>query len=180
MITWAAGCRLEFYFSDAFQTADFDFHFFGVHDVAALADRRDRLVGSVRSYREVTWHRVALAVASTSVCRQRELDAVRDGDFSGEADEMTANCWRKYLKYLKRLQIALSPLGCHGSWLAHGTTMSAVSVVKSKIHFACMFAVEVEEPPRFFYKNGKQNLQLNSTSWMPTEDWLPSILASTL
>lgn len=91
----AASSGHESNFAFAFQAADFDFDLLRVHNVAALPNRRYRLVRPMRSDSEITGNGVTFTKTSTRVSRQREFDAVRDGNFPRVANKVTSDWWLK-------------------------------------------------------------------------------------
>lgn len=100
MIARAGDGRLERHFSFAFQTSDEDLHFFRLHNVAALSNRRNRLIRAMCSNRKIARHCVAFAEATTSIGSQLEFDAVGDRDFSRVANKVAAYCWIHSIKIL--------------------------------------------------------------------------------
>lgn len=85
VIARAFGGRLERNVLRTVQTVDVHEHVLGLHDVAALADRRYRFrwaSGSGEQHHRRRWHRIGLAVSAASVRLDAEFDTIGNADFA--------------------------------------------------------------------------------------------------
>jgi hypothetical protein len=69
-------------------------HIFCVHDVAALANRRDGLVGVDSQGVNSRWNGPRFAVTSTRIRRDVKLDTVRDADLTSVTCNVATHNWR--------------------------------------------------------------------------------------